>query len=446
MKSRYVFFSFIAVLLVVAILAIPSAGMEWSSLSKTAAAFFSPQVIAVVHANSSPAKPSLWVSPAVPLKLRKTAQDWGIPITDVPIAGSARIDITSVEGFGTVWVYALVAPFPTVTDDVTFNELISSWKGSDAGPFAGLPLLMDESTLAAFTALWGPPSEGAVQTVAPDQLLDVAWGQRPSWAIVPFESLDPRWKVIAVDGQSPVRKDFELYRYHLMQASFDYPLAVNFAVTCSRPCSVAALPELPLSNRDPAKLTTVVMTGVTALVRATAFTMNVKGITYPGRDIRDWLVGADITHISNEVPFADDCPPPDPSQTKRLVFCSDPRYIELLTSIGTDVVELTGNHYADYGPQAMRLSLKLYEENGMAHYGGGADLDDARKPLLLENKGNKLAFIGCNSVDIGRLPTATSTRPGAAPCDYDYMTAQNTRAARSGIYCHRQLPILRRRP
>jgi poly-gamma-glutamate synthesis protein (capsule biosynthesis protein) len=171
-------------------------------------------------------------------------------------------------------------------------------------------------------------------------------------------------------------------------------------------------------------MTALIMTGVTALVRVTAFTMNTKGITYPGRDIRDWLVGADITHISNEVPFAGNCPAPDPAQTKKLVFCSDPRYIELLKFVGTDVVELTGNHYADYGPEAMLLTLKLYGENGMSHYGGGADLDDARKPLLIENNGNKLAFIGCNSVDIGRLPTATSTRPGAAPCDYDYMTGQ----------------------
>ncbi len=325
---------------------------------------------------------------------------------------------------GSVWVYALVAPFPTVTDAVTFNEILASWQGSSVGPFAGQPLLMDPSTLAAFTALWGRPAVGATRSVAADQILDTAWRQRPSWAIVPFESLDPRWKVLAVDGQSPVQKDFELHRYHLMQASFDYPLAVKFAVTCVWPCTLSSEPTLPLTNRDPAKLTTLVMTGVTALVRATAFTMNIKGITYPGTDIRDWLIGADIAHISNEVPFAENCPAPSPSQTRKLVFCSDPRYIDLLKYIGTDVVELTGNHYADYGPEAMLLTLKMYGENGMAHYGGGANLEDARKPLLLENKGNRFAFIGCNSVDIGRMPTATETRPGAAPCDYDYMTSQ----------------------
>jgi predicted nucleic acid-binding protein len=54
-------------------------------------------------------------------------------------------------------------------------------------------------------------------------------------------------------------------------------------------------------------LTVLAMTGVTALVRATASRMEAKGITYPARDIGDWLRQADVTHISNEVSFADAC-------------------------------------------------------------------------------------------------------------------------------------------
>ena len=61
---------------------------------------------------------------------------------------------------------------------------------------------------------------------------------------------------------------------------------------------------VPATNRDPVRLTTVMITGVTALVRGTAWTMEKKGILYPAEDIRDWLRDADILHISNEVPFA----------------------------------------------------------------------------------------------------------------------------------------------
>jgi hypothetical protein len=422
MRYRFILFLFLIVSVAVYIFAAPSHGGLSLSPSRLQGDSSSSQSTALAVPNTS--SPLLWIGPAVPPQLRQDAAGWGIPITQNWSASALRLDTATGSEQGSPWVYALVAPFPTVVDGVSFNDVRDSWNGSKAGSFAGLPLLMDESTLAVFAALWGSPAAGAVQMAPAVQLLDVAWNQRPSWAIVPFEALDPRWKVLAVDGQSPIQKDFELHGYHLMQSSLDYPLSTEFALTCISPCPLNTLPALPSTNRDPAKMTTLVMTGVTALVRATAFTMNTKGITYPGRDIHDWLVGADITHISNEVPFAEDCPPPDPSQTKKLVFCSDPRYIDLLTSLGTDVIELTGNHYADYGPQAMLLSLKLYSQNNMVHYGGGANLEDARKPLLLENKGNKLAFIGCNSVDIGRMPTATETRPGAAPCDYPYMTDQ----------------------
>ncbi|MCK7481835.1 MAG: hypothetical protein M0C28_35185 [Candidatus Moduliflexus flocculans] len=61
-------------------------------------------------------------------------------------------------------------------------------------------------------------------------------------------------------------------------------------------------------------MTVVAMAGVTALVRATASTMERRGVLYPAQDIRGWLIEADITHISNEVPFAVDCPEPNPLQ------------------------------------------------------------------------------------------------------------------------------------
>ena len=57
---------------------------------------------------------------------------------------------------------------------------------------------------------------------------------------------------------------------------------------------------------------------------------------------------ADIAHVSNQIPFSTGCTFPKPDQGA-LVFCSDPKYIDLLTDIGTDVVELTGNHFADHG-------------------------------------------------------------------------------------------------
>ena len=367
-------------------------------------------------ASSTPMPLSIYHAPEVPDSLVAEPENWGIPFESDPDKASLRLELSTSGDEATVasnttWIYALVAPFPTVLDGVTLDQLKSVWNASSSGPLSGSPLWMTESTLAAFTALWGEPAFGAVQTASPDELVDALWQQQPSWGIVPFEVLEPKLKVLTVDGYSPIHNDFD---------ATTYPLKAEFVLrTLDREPASLSLALLD-TNREPTRLTTIILTGVTALVRATAFTMETKGVTYPANDIRDFMRAADITHVSNEIPFFTGCDFPNPSRYK-LVFCSDPKYIELLNDVGTDVVELTGNHFADYGAGAMLETLDIYNQNGIGYYGGGADMDDALKPLLLNHNGNLIAFIGCNPVDLGKPPVATETKPGAAPCSHNYL-------------------------
>ena len=353
-----------------------------------------------------PATPALWVSPAVPDDLRAVAQTWNTPLVEDAALATQKLDMSES---GTLWIYALVAPFPTVTDDVTYADLESTWKGASSGPLAGHGLLLAESTLEAFTALWGEPASGAVRSVPSDEMLDIAWGDMSSWAIIPFEEIESKWKVLSVDGQSPIHKDFN---------ADAYPLKMHFGLTN---------PEafvLPESNRDAAKLTTVVLTGVTAMVRATAFTMETKGVDRPGELIHDWLYNADVTHISNEVAFDKSCPPPTPGY-KNFILCSDPKYLELLKYVGTDIVELTGDHFMDRGAQALVDTLEMYKQNNIPYYGGGANETEARLPVLMEVNGNKIAFMGCNGKVSYVFVKATDYSPGAADCgDYKFFTKQ----------------------
>ncbi|MHB8776646.1 MAG: CapA family protein [Anaerolineales bacterium] len=348
---------------------------------------------------------ALWISPAVPDDLRLIAQKWDIPWVDDSALATQKLDVSAS---GALWIYALVAPFPTVTDDVTYEDLISAWKGAPAGPLIGHSLLMAESTLEAFTARWGEPTLGAVRSVSAEMLLDAAWESMSNWAIIPFEEINPKWKVISVDGQSPIHKDFDAELY---------PLKINFGL--SDPDSFV----LPESNRDASKLATVVLTGVTALVRATAFTMEQKGVTRPGELIHDWLYDADVAHISNEVAFDKNCPYPKPGYTN-FILCSDPKYFELLKYVGTDIIELTGDHFTDRGTQAMLDTLEMYKQNNLPYYGGGANIEESRLPVLMEVNGNKLAFTGCNGKQAYVFAKATATSPGAADCDYDFFTKQ----------------------
>jgi poly-gamma-glutamate synthesis protein (capsule biosynthesis protein) len=316
------------------------------------------------------------------------------------------------------WIYALVAPFPTITDGITTDTLRSAWAGITVSPFNDSPLLMDGSTFNVLSLAWGSPAQGAVQVFPADELLDYAWAHNPSWAIIPFEKLNPRWKVLAVDGQSPVRKDFN---------SSNYSLTIPFVISNHLDLGPGNF-NLPATNRDANHLTTVAMTGVTAMVRATAFAMENYGVTYPAQDIGPILADADITHISNEIPFSPDCPYPIP-RSDSLVFCSNPGYIDLLKVVGTDIVELTGDHFMDYGPEATLFTLQMYDDLDWPYFGGGVNADEARQPILLVNNENKLAFMGCNvgcqvKNEIPCDSIATDSHPGAAQCDLNWISSK----------------------
>ncbi len=371
----------------------------------------------------------VWIDPGLPDAFRDSLS---LPagFSQVDAAEQAKIQVSVGDGnpIGH-WVYALVAPFPTIPDGVSSKTLKNAWQGNNEGPFSGQPILLDESTLIVFSALWGDPAQNATKVLATDKILQYAWNHRPTWALVPFEDLEPRWKVLKVGNQSPLFKDF---------VSQDYPLTVPFSIegdpeliakiTGGNEATADLTP--PLSNRQSDQLTTVALTGVTAMVRATAFTMHRNGITYPAQDVGEILRGADITHISNEIPFTPDCPPPNPTQPG-LRFCSDPDYIGLLEEVGTDIVELTGDHFGDWGPEAMIYTLEMYEERDWDYYGGGYNREDARQARLIEHNGNRLAFIGCNAKG-GGYATASETQPGAVACDYDWMHQEIKRLTKKG--------------
>ena len=303
-------------------------------------------------------------------------------------------------------VYAVVAPFATILDEVTLDDV-----QNNNGLLAGRPLLLSPDTAEALTARWGALPLNS-QVLPADQLLTTAWENRPSWAIVPFDELEPRWKVLSLDGLSPLDKPLDLE---------SYPLAVP--VGLSGPADKVAevltaldLPEGGVTNRDESLMTVVAMTGVTALVRATAHQMEVNGVTYPGEEVAPILQAADIAHISNEVSFAADCPAPDPAyQGDSLRFCSRDSYIELLEYVGVDVIELTGNHNNDWGIEADSRSLDMYAQRGWETFGGGANAEEAAAPLILTDHGNTIGFIGCNPVGPA-YAWATEDTPGAASC------------------------------
>ncbi len=376
---------------------------------------FTPQLI--------PAPYFSWVDPALPDSARNMiSQQAEFNITTskdqaLMTFSSARSDMLIGS-----WTYVVVAPFYSNLKNIQSSDLTAIWKSVSNEIPDYDRLLVSEETTNHLSQHWGAPAEEGIIITEPDQILENIWYNTTTLAIIPFDQLEPSYKVISVDNLDP------------LTSSIDdglYPLTFPIYLSTPNPSLFHPFEMTNISNFDSSKLTSVVLTGVTALVRSTASIIEKKGVLYPADDIRDLLLSADITHISNEVPFADDCPIPDSIQDD-LFFCSSDSYIELLESIGTDIVELSGDHFADFGPEAMFHSLVLYDQHNLITYGGGSNLLDGLNPVVIVHNGNKLVFIGCNAKIHEGYATASETVPGAARCDFEWMIPKITRLSNEG--------------
>ncbi|MER3543989.1 MAG: hypothetical protein C4311_05115 [Chloroflexota bacterium] len=383
----------------------------------------------------TPTPVAVWVQPGAPAPLAQAVAALSGFSTDyrqasTPTEAPLRVEILK-PGVGArravpllERVYVPVVPFPTLPDDIAWADIRAFWVG-DGDALKGLSdnttsptLFISAETRDALTTVLGQPADSARIVIAPaDELITRTWAARPAaWAIVPFEALQPRWKVLRLDGLDIFDRELDLSRY---------PLALRWGV--SGPASevaafVARLPrDWVATNRNPQALTIVAMTGVTAIARHSSTAIKRSGDPlYPARAVADILRQADITHVSNEIPFYEDCPP---GETQGLSFCSPLSYFNILTTIGTDVVELTGNHLLDKGVAPFLRTLEMYDQAKLLTFGGGRDRETAFQPARFEDHGNKIAFLGCNAFGPAS-DWATETTPGSAPCDYERLWPQ----------------------
>ena len=298
---------------------------------------------------------------------------------------------------------APVAPFATVQDEVSMAELTLRWQGRGSGP-----LIIDADYVSELEAVFGEEAADSVQTASGSALPAVLEVTAGALGIVPFEGLTPVLKVMNLNGASILSNTFD---------AADYPLtAVVSAFGSDREALAAALrPQITgPTNRSAEALTTLIMTGVTAMARVTAARMETMGYDYPSQVISPTLRAADITHISNEVPFLEGC---DVNPTlNNMILCSSPAYWAALEALGTDIVGLSGNHVNDFGQAGARESIGRYRENGIPIYGSGLNEEEACAPLLFEHNGNRFAFFAA----LAHYPSfAWATEDGPGACHYN---------------------------
>ncbi len=316
--------------------------------------------------------------------------------------------------------FVLAVPFVNQTKNVSYENLKKTWMQNSQSQKQIL-WIYPEDEINFEKIFEGKPGSQVISSIEkPDQCED-----DNCWKLINFNHIDPEWRVVTVDDQSPLNSDFDASQYKLI-----FRVYLNQNENQTEEMTLPIIMERQ-TNFDPDLLTSVLMTGTTAMVRNTAAQIEQMGADFPSKNLK-WLFDTiNITHVSNEVSFYSDCPPAIPVR-KEMRFCSDPGYIEVLKRMGVDVVELTGNHLLDWGPDAFLETLTIYEENGIQTYGGGRTIEEAEKPLVIEHNGNKIAFLGCN------LPGpennwVSDDRPGSLACHLDELAETISTLREEGI-------------
>lgn len=323
------------------------------------------------------------------------AADWmpQLPVQPVTFATATPRPSSPVQGWE---VFLPVVAFPSLQGDISGARLTAVLRGENDST-----LVLGESTAAALARL-GLILHSGTRIVADDALFNTIWRDRRLFTLLQVDRLMPRYRILTVDGAHPL--DGDLNEYSLAFAS-DTP------------------------TYDPARLTRVLLSGVTALTRQTTTALDANGIAWAAEAIAPVVARSDFFHTSNEVSIYPTCPQAaGPLLGGASSFCSKPEHFDLLELLGVDIVELSGNHNNDYGYEAYLDTLAWYEARGMAVVGGGRTVDEARAPLLLDHQGNSIALVACNWVgpyyalandDPGVLG---GVRPGAANCESGWLS------------------------
>ena len=152
-----------------------------------------------------------------------------------------------------------------------------------------------------------------------------------------------------------------------------------------------------------------------------------KGAAYPWKSAGRILRRADVATANLEgVVSTRGQPVPD----KEFHFRGPPSVLTAACRVaGLDVVSVANNHTLDFGPVAFLDTLRIARRNRIATVGGGHDLVAARRPVIVQRGGMRIAFLGYSDVRPDGFTAARSTA-GTAPADTTAIRADVVSARR----------------
>lgn len=122
-------------------------------------------------------------------------------------------------------------------------------------------------------------------------------------------------------------------------------------------------------------------------------------------DLIEYLCDADYTVVNMEGCVGNG----EFSANKPIVHANPPECVDFMKRINCNIWALANNHIMDCGDKGLESTLNIAKENGIQVLGAGINIEQAARPIIIENDG---ANIGVIAVTCDETPQATDVRSG----------------------------------
>jgi len=194
-----------------------------------------------------------------------------------------------------------------------------------------------------------------------------------SLAVVPAWSVDPRVRVVTIDGANPLTD------------GTDYPLLGD--------------------GRAGADPVTITIVGDIMLARGVAAAMSDNPFA-PLKPTAKQLTAADLTIGNLESSLSRQGAPLQGTDS----FGAAPAVLDGLERAGFDILSLANNHVGDYGAHALAQTIQRLDASRIKQVGAGVTRRAATRPTIVDVGDTTIGVVAFNA--IGESPAATADSPG----------------------------------
>jgi poly-gamma-glutamate synthesis protein (capsule biosynthesis protein) len=169
----------------------------------------------------------------------------------------------------------------------------------------------------------------------------------------------------------------------------------------------------------------IIAVGDVMLSRKVGRYMDQFGLDYPFAKIKDTLLAGDIVFGNLESPIGIRG---TPLPGKGIWFRAKPEAVHALKEAGFHIMSIANNHALDYDTPNFLETIEILTGAGIHSVGGGKNISEARKPVIIEKKDVSVGFLAYSdmaeifwSFQFPRMLRATDVEPGIAPLRLEEM-------------------------